>query len=117
MRRIHQPHLSLRHEPFVQKTLDASAGLDRQRGLLYADLVDISLSIAARKALKAMDPAKYKYQGEFARRYYGQGQVEKKRRRFSLGNSLSASARFRPRWFPVLSRQPSRSSIGGRSAS
>ena len=35
-----------------------------------------SLSEAARKALQNMDPAKYEYQSEFARRYVAQGREE-----------------------------------------
>ena len=54
----------------------ASAGLDEDRSRLYFDLVLNSLSEAARRQLQTMDPAKYQYQSEFARRYYGQGQAE-----------------------------------------
>ena len=54
----------------------ASAGLDEDRSRLYFDLVLNSLSEAARQALQTTDPAKYQYQSEFARRYYGQGQAE-----------------------------------------
>jgi hypothetical protein len=43
---------------------------------MYLDLIDISLSEDARRALQAMDPRKYEYQGEFARRYVAQGRVE-----------------------------------------
>ena len=35
-----------------------------------------ALSEAARRALQAMDPAKYEYQSEFARRYFNQGKAE-----------------------------------------
>jgi predicted transposase YdaD len=35
-----------------------------------------SLSEAARKTLQAMDPARYEYQSEFARRYLSQGRAE-----------------------------------------
>lgn len=54
----------------------ASAGLDADRSRLYFDLVLVSLSEAARRELKAMDPAKYEYQSEFARRYVTQGRAE-----------------------------------------
>ena len=54
----------------------ASLGLDEDRSRLYFDLVRASLSEAARKELKAMDPAKYEYQSEFAKRYFAQGQTE-----------------------------------------
>lgn len=56
----------------------ASLGLDAERGRLYFDLVSNSLSEAARRALKAMDPAKYEYQSEFARRYISLGREEGK---------------------------------------
>ena len=35
-----------------------------------------SLSEAARRELQTMDPAKYEYQSEFAKRYYAQGKLE-----------------------------------------
>lgn len=54
----------------------ASVGLDAERSALYLDLVLASLGEAARKALQAMDPAKYEYQSEFARRYVSQGRAE-----------------------------------------
>jgi hypothetical protein len=54
----------------------ASAGLDEDRSRLYFDLVLNSLSEAAREALQNMEPAKYEYQSDFARRYYGQGQAD-----------------------------------------
>jgi predicted transposase YdaD len=44
--------------------------------VLYADLVQASLSEAARKALEAMDPSKYEFQSEFAKRYLAEGRVE-----------------------------------------
>ena len=52
----------------------ASVGLDAERSTLYFDLVAASLSEAARKALQSMDPAKYEYQSEFARRYIAKGE-------------------------------------------
>lgn len=54
----------------------ACEGLDEKRWGMYLDLVFDSLSEAARKELRAMDPAKYEYRSEFARRYFGQGLVE-----------------------------------------
>ncbi|HEX7477024.1 MAG TPA: DUF4351 domain-containing protein, partial [Polyangiales bacterium] len=54
----------------------ASAGLDADRSRLYVDLVFASLSQAARKALQAMDPAKYEYQSAFAKRYVAKGRAE-----------------------------------------
>jgi hypothetical protein len=56
----------------------ASLGLDEDRSRLYFDLVLASLSEAARQELRNMDPAKYEYQSEFARRYVAQGRVEGK---------------------------------------
>lgn len=54
----------------------ASLGLDADRSTLYFDLVLVSLSEAARNLLQAMDPAKYQYQSEFAKRYLSQGKAE-----------------------------------------
>ena len=54
----------------------ASLGLDPERSTLYCDLVLNSLPEAARRALQAMNPSKYEYQSEFARRYVAQGRVE-----------------------------------------
>ncbi len=56
--------------------LAASAGLDAERAQLYVDLVLVSLSHAARKALQAMDPAKYQYQSDFAKHYFAKGKAE-----------------------------------------
>lgn len=57
---------------------NASADLDEDRSRLYLDLVWASLSEAARKELQAMDPAKYEYQSEFARRWIALGREEGK---------------------------------------
>jgi hypothetical protein len=54
----------------------ASLGLDEDRSRLYFDLVLTSLSEAARRELKMMDPAKYQYQSEFAKRYVAQGRAD-----------------------------------------
>jgi hypothetical protein len=54
----------------------AGEGLDERRWAMYFDLVLASLSEAARKELRAMNPAKYEYQSEFARHYFGQGLAE-----------------------------------------
>jgi hypothetical protein len=51
----------------------ASLGLDEDRSRLYFDLVLASLSEAARRELQTMDPAKYEYQSDFAKRYLAQG--------------------------------------------
>jgi hypothetical protein len=54
----------------------ASLGLDEDRSRLYFDLVLTSLGEAARRELKMMDPAKYQYQSEFAKRYVAQGRAD-----------------------------------------
>jgi hypothetical protein len=54
----------------------ASLGLDEDRSRLYFDLVLASLSEAARKELRTMDPAKYEYQSDFAKHYVAQGKAE-----------------------------------------
>ena len=54
----------------------ATLGLDEDRSKLYFDLILNSLSEAARRALQTMDPAKYEYQSDFAKRYVAQGRVE-----------------------------------------
>jgi hypothetical protein len=54
----------------------ASLGLDEDRSRLYFDLVFASLSEAARKELRTMDPAKYEYQSDFAKHYVAQGKAE-----------------------------------------
>ena len=54
----------------------ASRGLDPDRSILYFDLIMASLSEAARRELRTMDPAKYEYQSDFAKRYVAQGKAE-----------------------------------------
>lgn len=54
----------------------ATSVLDSERGWMYFDLVLKSLSRAAQTELQAMDPAKYEYQSDFARRYIGLGRAE-----------------------------------------
>lgn len=54
----------------------ASLGLDEDRCKLYVDLILTSLSEAARRELLTMDPAKYEYQSDFAKRYIALGRVE-----------------------------------------
>ncbi len=43
---------------------------------MYFDLVLASLSEAAQKELRAMDPAKYVYQSDFAKQWIGVGRAE-----------------------------------------
>lgn len=54
----------------------ASLALDEDRSRLYFDLVAMSLSEAARRALKSMHVHKYEYQSEFARRYVAEGREQ-----------------------------------------
>ena len=54
----------------------ASEALDAERSGLYFDLVLHALSEAARRALQAMDPVKYEYQSDFAKRYFALGRNE-----------------------------------------
>jgi len=54
----------------------ASLGLDEDRSRLYFDLVLASLSEAAERELKTMDPAKYEFQSDFAKRYIALGRDE-----------------------------------------
>jgi hypothetical protein len=58
--------------------LGASATLDPDRSRLYCDLVLASLGEAARRELQTMDPAKYEFQSEFAKRYIALGKEEGK---------------------------------------
>src|SRR5690606_5422814 len=50
--------------------------VDADRSRLYFDLVLASLSEVARRELQTMDPAKYEYQSDFARRHVAQGRAE-----------------------------------------
>jgi hypothetical protein len=57
----------------------ASAAIDVERSRLYLDLIQISLSKNIPEAFEtAMNSLGYEYQGDFARRYYGQGKAEGK---------------------------------------
>ena len=56
--------------------LSATTRLDHVRSLFYSDLVLVSLGDAARKALQAMDPVKYEFQSEFAKRFLAEGREE-----------------------------------------
>ena len=56
--------------------LAAVAGLDEERGLLYWDLVLLSLSDAARAALEELMAAgNYEYQSDFAKTHRAQGRA------------------------------------------
>jgi len=54
----------------------ASVGLDADRCRIYCDLIRNSLGKAARSALKKMDPQKYVFQSDFARKYIALGRKE-----------------------------------------
>ena len=56
----------------------ATLDLDDDRSRLYLDLVFTSLSKAAQRELRTMDPAKYEYQSDFAKRFVAQGRAEGK---------------------------------------
>ncbi len=56
--------------------MSGTIGLDDARSKLYFDLVHMSLSRAAQEALQTMDPTKYEYQSDFARRYVAEGRAE-----------------------------------------
>ena len=57
----------------AQAAIAASAGLDPERSVLYFDLILSHLSQAARASLQTMDPSKYEYQSDFAKRYFSEG--------------------------------------------
>jgi hypothetical protein len=66
----------LRSAQIAQLAQVVSLGLDEERSRLYFDLILSSLSEAARQALQTMDPAKYEYQSDFAKKYVAQGRAE-----------------------------------------
>jgi hypothetical protein len=55
--------------------MSAIRGLDPARAKMYFDRVRHSLSEDAQRVLQAMDPAKYEYQSDFARRYVAEGEA------------------------------------------
>jgi hypothetical protein len=55
---------------------EAAGKLDAARSRLYLDLILGSLNKAAQRELRAMDPAKYEYQSEFAKKFVGVGRAE-----------------------------------------
>jgi len=54
----------------------ALAKLDADRSRMYLDFMLSALSTDARRRLETMDPAKYKYQSDFARKYVAQGKTQ-----------------------------------------
>jgi len=55
--------------------MEASRELEADRSVMYFDLIYASLSEAARKSFLSMDPAKYEFQSDFAKRYIAQGEL------------------------------------------
>lgn len=53
--------------------LAAARDLDEDRSKMYCDLIEDFQSEDARWAMQAMDPRKYEYRSEFARRYVAEG--------------------------------------------
>lgn len=70
-------------------------GLDVERSQIYSDLIINSLGEAARCALSNMDPQKYVFQSEFARKYIWRGRTQgigegrKQERAATLSRQLS----------------------------
>jgi predicted transposase YdaD len=60
--------------------MEASSDLEADRSVMYFDLIYASLSEAARKSFLTMDPAKYEFQSDFAKRYVAQGELQGERR-------------------------------------
>lgn len=82
-------------ETAIQIALSATsavAALDAERSTLYLDLVLASLGQAAREALENMDPAKYEYQSEFAKRYISVGEARGEARGEALGELRGRAA-------------------------
>jgi hypothetical protein len=70
---------SLLAERIATAAILASAAIDVERSRLYLDLIQMSLSKNIPEAFEtAMNSLGYEYQGDFARRYYGQGKAEGK---------------------------------------
>jgi hypothetical protein len=54
---------------------EACVALDADRSRMYFDLIQATLGEAARKELQSMDPRKYEYQSELARRLVAEGEA------------------------------------------
>jgi hypothetical protein len=63
------------------------ASLDDERGMLYFDLIRAALSVEARKVIEAMIPQGYKFQSDFARKYFAEGKAEGEARGEARGES------------------------------
>jgi Domain of unknown function (DUF4351) len=70
----------------------ASFGLDEDRARLYCDLILSSSSEAARRAFQTMDPAKYEYQSDFAKRYVAEGRAQGKAEGEAEGSRVGRAA-------------------------
>ncbi|KAB2909710.1 MAG: hypothetical protein F9K40_03735 [Kofleriaceae bacterium] len=61
----------------VLAAIDAVTDMDEQRGRLFFDLILAALSAATRALLEAeMQPGKYEYKSDFARKYFNAGREE-----------------------------------------
>lgn len=59
----------------VVAALEAARGLERERGMLYFDLIWLSIGEAARRGLEElMENSTYTYRSDFARKYFGEGE-------------------------------------------
>jgi len=70
---------SLDHErsaKIADAAIHACEQLSLERSVLYCDIVLSSLSETARKLLQTMDPAKYEFQSEIAKRWIAVGRAE-----------------------------------------
>lgn len=66
-----------RGEDIVRAALSAATGLDRDRGIFYADFVLAFLKLTAPALLeKLMATESYKFHSDFARKYYADGRAE-----------------------------------------
>jgi hypothetical protein len=76
----------------VQAALRAAEGVPVDRVMVYFDLVMASVGEAIRRELEElMQPGKYEYQSEFARRYFGEGREKgKEEERLTLARRLLA---------------------------
>jgi hypothetical protein len=65
--------------PKLPTRIASAAILDVERSRLYLDLIQISLAQNIPEAFEtAMNSLGFEYQGDFSRRYYGQGKAEGK---------------------------------------
>lgn len=66
-----------RGEDIVRAALTATRGLDRERGIFYADFVFAFLKLAAPALLESlMSTANHEFHSDFARKYFAEGEAE-----------------------------------------